>query len=957
MAGDFDPSLDHLTAPALRRLSAVLASVPGLTAAEARVIHRGAAEALEETVRRKVNRVLLLELNAARISGRLTGATPEDRWREWKATAATPEFWRSLTPHYPTMRSRLAVIVANRCAAAEELARRFAADRADLAALPGAPGGDLTQVRFGAGDSHRGGRAVAVLHGSDGRVVYKPRSLAVDRELARLIARLAPALPHGTVIRVPEVLSRLEYGWAEHIAHRYCAGDAELRAFYRGIGHWLALMRLVGGSDLHAENLIAAGPAPVVVDCETLFTPHAALKPSGHGAAVDRASELLMGSVLRIGLLPGRGAALGWRGVDVSALGALPGQQPHVRVPVVVDAGTDTARVGVQRVEMEAVGNHPSPDPVLARYWDLVLDGFAELSRHLDALDRRGDLGGMLAGFADLPVRVVPRATEAYAELARMLWHPGSLHDEAAACREAARLLTEHAGNQPGAPPDPKVIDAEVTELLNGDIPFFATTPARGRMDGPGGTAFGEEQDLIADALRRWRERESALDRDVIRAALVSAYLNEGWLPRTARMAAPLIRHDDLDPRRRRLAAGMARRLLDAAVRGDDGTVTWIAPVLTSSGWSVQSLTADVYGGAHGVAITLAAYAAETARGEADEVPGLDRLLADLLHTIRLAEDDDAALRRSATPRRPDPPGGYVGIGSWIWSWLLLGRLGAVADHEALTRACALAGELPAAVAADEVYDLLGGMAGAVVPLLRLAGRAGDARYAAQAGEIGERLVTLAADDGRGARWPNADNRTGLGGMAHGSTGIGWALARLSDAGVPGAERFAALADRAFLFEESLYDADGDGWLDLRETEPQVTASAWCHGAGGIGVVAADLLARRASPRWQDVLRRAAASCWKLGMGWNHTLCHGDLGNWEVLDRAVEAGLGPGGLTREHLYAYMIGTVEEHGPITGLARDAFAPGLLPGMCGILYQLLRARPGTPLPSVLLPDPGA
>ena len=35
----------------------------------------------------------------------------------------------------------------------------------------------------------------------------------------------------------------------------------------------LSLMRLLSGSDLHAENLIAHGPHPVVVDCETLFTP------------------------------------------------------------------------------------------------------------------------------------------------------------------------------------------------------------------------------------------------------------------------------------------------------------------------------------------------------------------------------------------------------------------------------------------------------------------------------------------------------------------------------------------------------------------------------------------------------------------------------------------------------------------------------------------------------------
>lgn len=956
MAGDFDPSLDFLTAPALDRLSAALGSIPGLAEAEAEVIHQAAAETLEETLRLKVNRVLLLELNAARISGRLTGETPGLRWREWKATAATPEFWRSLTRHYPTMPSRLGTIIANRCAAAEEMARRFAADRAELTALPGGPCGDLARVEFGAGDSHRGGRTVALLHGSRGRVLYKPRSLAVDRDLARLIARLAAGLPDGTRIRVPGVLVRAQYGWAEHIQHRYCATDAELRSFYRGIGHWLALMRLIGGSDLHAENLIAAGPVPVVVDCETLFTPYTAAKPSGYGAAVDRAVDLLGGSVLRIGLLPGRGVSLGWRGVDMSALGALPGQQPYVQVPVVIDAGTDMARVGVERVEMESAANHPSPDPMLARYWDLVLSGFTELTGHLDALDRRDELAGLLADFSDHPIRVVLRATETYGELSRMLWHPISLHDEATAVRTAARLLSEQAGNLPGAPSDPQVIDAEVAELLNGDIPFFATSPRRGRLDGPGGTSWGDEQDLIADALRRWRDRDTALDREVIRSTLVSAYLNEGWLPETEPPAAPLIRHEDLDPRRRRVAAGIARGLLDAAVRGNDGTVTWIAPVLSATGWSVQPLSPDMYGGAYGVAVTLAAYLSETGQDRADEVPGLETLLADLLRTIRVAEERDAEERRSGTRRRPAPPGGYVGIGSRIWSWLLLRRLGAAGSGEALTRACALAGELPESVAADETYDLLTGMAGAVVPLLRLAEGSGDPRWSEAARRIGERLLVAARTDEMGARWPTTTYPQGMGGLSHGVTGIGWALARLSEEAGPGAAEFGALAGKAFLFEESLYDPAEAGWLDLREADdPCVTSSAWCHGGGGIGIVAADRLARQGGRRWREVLHRAAASCWSRGMGWNHTLCHGDFGNWEILDRAIALGLGPGEVTRESLSALVISGIEEHGPVGGLARDAFTPGLLPGVGGIVYQLLRMHPDSALPSVLLPDP--
>src|SRR5690606_20414405 len=165
-----------------------------------------------------------------------------------------------LTTHYPPLLHRLRVLIANRCAACLRLGSRFAADRESLAALLGRPPGDLVQVSFGAGDTHRGGHSVAILTCAGGRVVYKPRSVAVDLALDGLITELLGQVPAATRIRVPPVVARTDYGWAGHVAHRYCADDTELATFYRNVGHWVALMRLLGGSDLHAENLIACGP-------------------------------------------------------------------------------------------------------------------------------------------------------------------------------------------------------------------------------------------------------------------------------------------------------------------------------------------------------------------------------------------------------------------------------------------------------------------------------------------------------------------------------------------------------------------------------------------------------------------------------------------------------------------------------------------------------------------------
>lgn len=955
-ASDFTESLACLVEPVLDGLAADLAGVSGLGRAEREVIRRGAGEALYESVHRKLCRTLVLELNAAREAGQLTAADSAGRWDEFIAASASRQYWEALGVHYPTMLGRTEVLMANRRAAALALGRRLAADREALGAFAGgsqAAGdlGDLAEAQFGAGDSHRGGQSVVLLTFVGGRAVYKPHSVRVDQVLDGVLGAVFDDAQDR--IRVPAVMVARdrgdgdEYGWTQHVEHQYCENDAQLSRFYRGIGHWLAMMQLLGGSDLHAENLIACGPVPVVVDCETLFTPVVPAPPSGLGLAADRAVALVEGTVLRTGLLPSRGIALGWRGVDSSAVGSLPGEQPVAERPVLLDGGTDRARIGSELVDLDGVvASHPSQQPSLVTYWNRVLDGFGEATQRLQALDRDGALAPLVARFSHCPVRVVLRGTEAYAEIGRMLWHPVSLHDPQAAADRAALLLARMAESLPGAPDDPRVIEAETAELLVGDIPYFATTPAHGRLTGPAGVGWLPERDLIADALERWRERDVALDRDVIGATLVAAYLNEGAKVGGKTMSSGTLSTADLDRRRRTLAASVMARVRDSALHGEDGTVTWIAPVLNLTGWAVQPLGQDMYGGLAGVAVLLAAYRQETEAGRADPVDGLDPLLEATLRSIRAAEEVADSYRTSELQLRTAPPGGYLGLGSQIWSWLTLHHLGAAPDG--LERAAALAADtLLEAVAEDEENDLLVGSAGAIVPLLQLAAATADQRWLRQASDVGDRLIARAERRDGSAHWACVRWPRGMGGFSHGATGIGWALARLAlETGSP---THAEAAREAFAFEETLWDERLEGWLDLRD--PGQTVAAWCHGSVGIGLAAADLQQRGWPLPQRPVLDRAAMVTARQGFGWNHTMCHGDMGSWEAVRMDAPDA------ERARLDANVLGSLETNGPVSGMARDAFSPGLLAGLGGVAYQLLRMHHDSVLPSPLtLGEPG-
>ena len=270
---------------------------------------------------------------------------------------------------------------------------------------------------------------------------------------------------------------------------------------------------------------------------------------------------------------------------------------------------------------------------------------------------------------------------------------------------------------------------------------------------------------------------------------------------------------------------------------------------------------------------------------------------------------------------------------------------------DGLQRARKLAGQIPAAAAVDDVHDLLSGSAGAIGPLLMLAGKTGDESYLGIASQLGNLLQERAQHRNGEAYWPKTNSPEGMGGFAHGVTGIGWALTRLARA--TGSARYEQLAQEAFAFEAALFDEQEQNWRDLRKLESGKTAAAWCHGSVGIGLAHVDLDPTFAHASTREFVRRAAAATWRMGMGVNHCACHGDLGAWELLDHAIAAGEAPKELSASYLLDLILTSLEQHGPFSGMSRNAFTPGLLPGLGGVAYQLLRAHPQHDLPSILIP----
>jgi lantibiotic modifying enzyme len=92
------------------------------------------------------------------------------------------------------------------------------------------------------------------------------------------------------------------------------------------------------------------------------------------------------------------------------------------------------------------------------------------------------------------------------------------------------------------------------------------------------------------------------------------------------------------------------------------------------------------------------------------------------------------------------------------------------------------------------------------------------------------------------------------------------------------------------------------------------------------------------------------------GFGRNHSLCHGDLGSLEFLARAAVT-LDDRNLVWEarRMATTIVDDIERHGWRCGTPLGVETPGLLTGLAGIGYGLLRTVRPDLVPSVLALEP--
>lgn len=404
-------------------------------------------------------------------------------------------------------------------------------------------------------------------------------------------------------------------------------------------------------------------------------------------------------------------------------------------------------------------------------------------------------------------------------------------------------------------------------------------------------------------------------------------------------------------------AVAIGRRLCRDAV-WRDGRCNWLGWAMEPHGgqWvsAYRAMGPLVYDGSAGVGLFLAHIARATG----------DRIVAATAEGA-LAQ----ALSAVAELKQAGEYGFYSGLAGVAEVCMAggdaLGREDIVGRGKAVMAACA---ELEPDA---RRLDIINGSAGAIPALIDAAGRFGREEYLEAAARHGESLMKLAARGDRGWSWDTLGmaGEPHLLGLAHGASGIAYALARLGAA--TGRQDCLDAAREGLRYERAYFREAEGNWPDLRSFvtvgpsgEPPCMI-AWCHGAPGIGFARLALLPfLPGDPSVRNeaevAIRTTAATLGQSSPGTgNFSLCHGDGGNADLLIFAADA-LGRPQLRAEAEAAALraLDRFEDaRAPWPcGVPSAGESPNLMLGLAGIGYFLLRLYNSSAAPTVLLPDGG-
>lgn len=798
---------------------------------------------------------------------------------------------------------------------------------------------EVESVESSDSDPHRKGRSVMIIHFTGGfRLVYKPHGLKAEQAYQSFQEYISSHCKLD--FRKFKIIDCGEYGWEEFVSCNPCNSENEVRNYYYRMGMLIFCNYILNVNDIHTENLIAVGEYPVVVDAETILdNKKEKEKRTGREKIYDNIHE----SVLYSGVLPFYKYSQNGKGINMSAINGKEGDEYPILIPRLKEIGKSNMHYEYERPVTQASKNLIKLGGKVISPYDYIneiCNGFSDA--YLYSMNNRELVLDYVNVFENIKVRHLVQDTQRYSMLLHTSYHPDFLQNG----RDRQLFLCNILKNVEKMQGNIEVAKLEIKDMLNMDVPYFFSNTSKTNLYG----SEGEKIDnyFKEPSIQHLKSKivglcEKDLENQLRMMRIISTDLNDITVEKPKKNMSELFKYqisDDPKNIKKEAALKIYNILEENAFYGDDNEdINWMGVTSIgnegNSSWNIQPLGVYLYEGIGGIAIFY------NALQKLNISVNLSKACEALDNTIFQYTKD--MLERTEGLEN-ESSGAFGGESSVIYIYEVLYTL--TGKRRYLDFAEKHSQVLEYAIRCDKNNDIIYGNAGAIITLINLFHLSGKRKYLELACVAGDVLVENQYKGG----WI-CGNGDVLSGFSHGTAGIVYALTKLNK------ERFKPTYQRAIQYglnyENKMYVEKYQNWMDNREealkqdNENNRFMAAWCHGAPGILLARSKMCGMMEDECDQSVVilnvKQALAATEKYGFTDNDCLCHGNLGNTEILFEYSKV-FGNDSVRKKSLDA-------RTKIATGILNDEYdcarsylygykIPGFMTGISGMGYSLLR-----------------
>ncbi|XKK32074.1 type 2 lanthipeptide synthetase LanM family protein [Bacillus sp. AC79A.1] len=878
--------------------------------------------------------------------------TSEERYQFFcNRFESDPSYVKSFFEEYPVLIRLIMTKIVNSIKFLEEFLFHFHCDKDSLEKTfnNGEKICKISHLHLSKGDAHKSGKSVSTLELNNGiKVVYKPRPLDIDIQFQDFIEWINNNYNSQNTLKTTCILSRETYGWSEFIEFRECSSNTDIHKFYERLGRILAILHIMNATDFHYENLIAHGEHPVLIDYESLFH-HTIIPEIGTNidSVFEKAEKIIGNSVVSTGMIPTESTqgVHNQNSLDVSGIKGQSQQILPFEIPTITNQFTDEIRIQKQKGILDSGINSPKLSNTEINIIDYLTDlknGFRDM--YLWFIDNRNELIENIMRFTDKEIRKIFRNTMGYTKLLDMSYHPDFMRNQIDREILLFRLWEPKIQNRNIK----KLVKYEINDLLNGDVPYFTTSPNDKKLC----SSSREELqnfyykcglELSIEKIKSLSEEECIKQLSIIETTIATAYSQVDLNIRNAnkKYNTYTVKSSEKSLNLLQRAESIADVLLENAVREGHGKNTemcWTSMILkglSETNWSFSVTGTGLYDGNPGIATFFCYLWKLTQKDKYREaayatINPVKKLLPELVNNKNISI------------------GAFTGLTGILYS---MHHLSVVFNDKNLTdEVLYYTKHYKTFISNDRIYDVMGGSAGALFFLLNLYKEHKYQWILDISESLVQHLMNSSISQSKGLAWPPPYNQENpYIGFSHGNAGIAASLSQYYK--INPSKELKDFIEQSLIYENSFYNDDEMNWYSVQTDRYPI---AWCHGAPGI------LLGRKLIAInnldfdfLDDNLKKSLSTTMKASIGSNYSLCHGELGVADILLKVHE--LDNEFITEEQLNVVIQKIIQKIlSNYEEINVDIHSVALMNGLTSIGYGLLRLCNPYEVPSVLTLD---